>query len=279
MKLEGYTPEVFLENFIKDSEVFGVETAQAIYEEILSVISEKKIKLDGFVKVLEESITEYLGDNTLLETPADTRMIQDYVATMVNQHYLANNSSALKNAISMMSAPDGAAAANGKTAFEAIINGSNEAAAKAVSDIYGKLAASQSSINGAGFLAKIGGFLKTLPAKVKTFFGSLQGKSFSEIMKQGMAWLQANPMIALKTTGGIALVALLIRALKKRKELNKYKALQSIYSKTMNENFEENSLEAIAINKVIEECKTNKALNNLIFGEEKMESEKSYFAY
>ena len=42
---------------------------------------------------------------------------------------------------------------------------------------------------------------------------------------------------------------------------------------------EENSLEAIAINKVIEECKTNKALNNLIFGEEKMESEKSYFAY
>lgn len=221
MKLEGYTPEVFLENFIKDSEVFGVETAQAIYEEIFSVISEKKIKLDGFVKVLEESITEYLGDNTLLETPADTRIIQDYVAT----------------------------------------------------------AASQSSINGAGFLAKISGFLKTLPAKVKSFFGSLQGKSFSEIMKQGMAWLQANPMIALKTTGGIALVALLIRALKKRKELNKYKALQSIYSKTMNENFEENSLEAIAINKVIEECKTNKALNDLIFGEEKMESEKSYFAY
>lgn len=279
MKLEGYTPEIFLENFINDSEVFGEETAQAIYEEIFSVISGKKIKLDGFVKVLEESITEYLGDNTLLETPVDTRIIQDYAATIVNQHCLANNGFALKKAVSMMSAPDGAVAASGKTAFKNIINGSNEAAANVVSDISGNLAASQSSINGAGFLAKIGGFLKTLPAKVKTFFGSLQGKSFSEIMKQGMAWLQANPMIALKTTGGIALIALLIRALKKRKELNKYKALQSIYSKTMNENFEENSLEAIAINKVIEECKTNKALNNLIFGEEKMESEKSYFTY
>lgn len=279
MKLEGYTTEIFLENFIKDSEVFGKETAQAIYEEIFSVISGKKIKLDGFVKVLEESITEYLGDNTLLETPVDTRIIQDYAATIVNQHCLANNGFALKKAVSMMSSPDGAVAASGKTAFKNIINGSNEAAANVVSDISGNLAASQSSINGAGFLAKIGGFLKTLPVKVKSFFGSLQGKSFSEIMKQGMAWLQANPMIALKTTGGIALIALLIRALKKRKELNKYKALQSIYSKTMNENFEENSLEAIAINKVIEECKTNKALNNLIFGEEKMESEKSYFAY
>ena len=100
-------------------------------------------------------------------------------------------------------------------------------------------------------------------------------------MKQGMAWLQANPMIALKTTGGIALVALLIRALKKRGQLNKYKQLQAIYDrgKALKEDIEENSLEAIAINKVIEECKTNKALNNLIFGEEKIESEKSYFAY
>ena len=37
MKLEGYTPEIFLENFINDSEVFGEETAKAIYEEIFSI--------------------------------------------------------------------------------------------------------------------------------------------------------------------------------------------------------------------------------------------------
>ena len=174
---------------------------------------------------------------------------------------------------------------------------SDELAAKAAKEVAEKMASNAPAATSAvadaaqtvadaqviktGFLSKIGKFITSLPLKVKEFFGGLKGKSFSEIMKQGMAWLQANPMIALKTTGGIALVALLIRALKKRGQLNKYKQLQAIYDrgKALKEDIEENSLEAIAINKVIEECKTNKALNNLIFGEEKMESEKSYFAY
>ena len=33
------------------------------------------------------------------------------------------------------------------------------------------------------------------------------------------------------------------------------------------------------MNKIIEECKTNKALNELIFGEEKIKDKKSYFGY
>ena len=82
MKLEGYTPEVFLENFIKDCAVFGEETAQAIYEEIFSAITGKNVKLGKFVETLEESMNEYLEENTLLETPADDRIIQDYVAKM-----------------------------------------------------------------------------------------------------------------------------------------------------------------------------------------------------
>lgn len=272
MKLEGYTPEVFLENFIKDCAVFGEETAQAIYEEIFSAITGKNVKLGKFVETLEESMNEYLEENTLLETPADDRIIQDYVAKMANQHYLSNNGSALKNAISIMSAPDGAVAESGKTAFKTIINGSKAAAANAVAEVGSKLPSAQlSQAADPGILSKIGGFITSLPGKVKAFFGGLKGKSFGEIMKQGMGWLKANPMLALKSVGGIALVALLIRALKKRGELNKYKALAAIDKKasTLKEDCYdtfEDTKEKIAMRKVLEECKTNKALAKVILG-------------
>lgn len=275
MKLEGYTSELFLENFIKDCAVFGEETAQAIYEEIFSAITGKNVKLGKFVETLEESMNEYLEENTLLETPADDRIIQDYVAKMAkmaNQHYLSNNGSALKNAISIMSAPDGAVAENGKTAFKTIINGSKEAAANAVAEVGSKLPSAQlSQAADPGILSKIGGFITSLPGKVKAFFGGLKGKSFGEIMKQGMGWLKANPMLALKSVGGIALVALLIRALKKRGELNKYKALAAIDKKasTLKEDCYdtfEDTKEKIAMRKVLEECKTNKALAKVILG-------------
>jgi hypothetical protein len=123
-----------------------------------------------------------------------------------------------------------------------------------------------------GLLTKIGRFITTLPSKVKTFFGSLQGKSFSEIMHKGMSWLAANPALALKTTGGIALVALLIRALKKRGELNKYKQLAAIEAKTRTlkedcyDTLAEDTKEKEAMRKVLEECKTNKALAKVILG-------------
>lgn len=270
MKLEGYTPEVFLENFIKDCAVFGEETAQAIYEEVFSAITGKNVRFGKFVETLEESMNEYLEENTLLENPVRDSMIQDYVAKMMNQHYLAKNSNALQNAMSMMSAPDGAVAANGKAALGAIINGSKQEAAKAVADVSGQLAKAKMPIAEPGILSKIGGFITSLPGKVKAFFGNLQGKSFGEIMKQGMGWLQANPMLALKTTGGIALIALLIRALKKRGELNKYRALAAIEAKanTLKEDcydtFEEDTKEKVAMRKVLEECKTNKALAKII---------------
>lgn len=281
MKLEGYTPEIFLENFINDSEMFGEETAKAIYEEIFSTICGKKVKLDHFTDLLEDFKEEV---QTIEETPADDRYILDYAAQAAKSHNLAKNTDLIKQAAETLNATKGAntyeaALASQKAlgTMNTIIQGSNVEAAKVVGDVSAQLTKAQTA--GAGLLTKVSGFLKALPLKVKAFFGGLKGKSFSEIMKQGMAWLSANPVLALKTTGGIALVALLIRALKKRGELNKYKALQAVYNKTVDEDFEKDSLEAIAMNKVIEECKTNKALNELIFGEEKVESKKSYFAY
>lgn len=286
MKLEGYTPEIFLENFINDSEVFGEETAKAIYEEIFSTICGKKVKLDHFTDLLEDFKEEV---QTLEETPADDRHILDYVNQAAKSHNLAKNTDLIRQAAETLNATKGvntyeAALANQKAlgTMNTIIQGSKVEAVKTVGDVSAQLANTQTAgaaATGVGLLTKVSGFLKALPLKVKTFFGGLKGKSFSEIMKQGMAWLSANPVLALKTTGGIALVALLIRALKKRGELNKYKALQAVYNKTVDEDFERDSLEAIAMNKIIEECKTNKALNELIFGEEKVESKKSYFAY
>jgi hypothetical protein len=286
MKIEGYTTEVFLENFVNDCEVFGEDTTQAIYEEIFSALYGKKIKLGHFVELLENLSCE---EETINEapSPADIRTMQDYAAQAAKAHDLAKNSDLVKQAAEVVNTIKGAntyeaAVANQQAlgTMNSIIQGSNVEAAKAVSDISGRLATSQLP-HRAGFLAKIGGFLKTLPAKVKTFFGGLQGKSFGEIMKQGMAWLSANPMLALKTTGGIALVALLIRALKKRGELNKYKQLQAIYDRgqSLREDIDKYTQEGIAMNKIIEECKTNKALNELIFGEEKIEDKKSYFGY
>jgi hypothetical protein len=307
MKLEGYTPEIFLENFINDSEVFGEETAKAIYEEIFSTICGKKVKLDCFTKALNESLNKVGDVEVFLETPADDRYLQDYIKTTAKQHFLGKARTSKGNFslqtvsnqlnAALEQAPGSEAERIARMGLAEIDAKSDELAAKAVKEVAAKMASNapvapvatadaaqtvaDAQIIKTGFLSKIGKFITSLPLKVKAFFGGLKGKSFSEIMKQGMAWLSANPMLALKTTGGIALVALLIRALKKRGQLNKYKQLQAIYDRgqSLKEDFEKDSLEAIAMNKVIEECQTNKALNNLIFGEEKVESKKSYFAY
>lgn len=313
MKLEGYTPEIFLENFINDSEVFGEETAKAIYEEIFSTICGKKVKLDCFVEVLSESLNKVGDVKVFLETPADDRHLQDYIKTTAKQHFLGKTRASKGNFslqtvsnqldAALEQAPGSEAEKIARMGLAEINAKSDELAAKAAKEVAEKMASNAPAVANAadtaktvadtaqtvadaqiiktGFLSKIGKFITSLPLKVKTFFGGLKGKSFSEIMKQGMAWLSANPALALKTTGGIALVALLIRALKKRGELNKYKQLQAIYDRGqgLKEGFEKGSLEAIAMNKVIEECQTNKALNDLMFGEEKVESKKSYFAY
>lgn len=311
MKLEGYTPEIFLENFISDSEVFGEETTKAIYEEIFSTICGKKVKLDCFTKALNESLNKVGDVEVFLETPADDRYLQDYIKSTAKQHFLGKaRTSQGKFSLQTVSnqlnaaleqAPGSEAEKIARMGLAEINAKSDELAAKAAKEVAEKMASNAPAATSAvadaatdaaqtvadaqiiktGFLSKIGKFITSLPLKVKEFFGGLKGKSFSEIMKQGMAWLAANPMLALKTTGGIALVALLIRALKKRGQLNKYKQLQAIYDKGQNlkEDIEEDTPEGVAMGKIIEECKTNKALNNLIFGEEKVESKKSYFGY
>lgn len=280
MKLDGYTPEVFLENFLEDSDTFGQETAQAIYEEIFSAVCGKKVKLDKFVGLLNDEI-EYATASILSEGPTDEAALADYAAQAINSSNLAKriatDPKTLSNWFAMANAPDGAVAANGRTAIGTILNGKDIEAAKQATNLMmpsvkQSIASSTAPHPSQGLLSKIGGFIRTLPGKVRDFFGGLQGKSFSEIMKQGMSWLAANPVLALKTTGGIALIALLIRALKKKNKLRDYANLARIEAKsnTLKEDcydtIIEDTKEKEAMRKILEECKTNKRLAEVILG-------------
>lgn len=231
MILEGYTADIFVKNFIKDSEVFGEDTTKALYEEIFSTICGKKIKLDGLVEELNKEVPISETDETTIGISPE----------MLKTGAVAGT----------------AASAAGTTGF--------------------------------GLFSKLAGFFKAVPGKVKAFFGGLKGKSFGEIMKNGLAWVQANPKIALGTTGGIALVAMMLRALKKRRDKKKYEQLQSIVARQASvKSFDEKEIKEAAydivddnaqkkaMRAIIEECKTNKALNELIF-EREDNSKKSNF--
>lgn len=283
MRFDDYTPEVFIENFKKDSEVFGEETTQAIYEEIFSTIIGKNVKLESFVEELRDfdNLTE-----SPLNPPVD---MQQAIASaeQARQVALASEKAGGLSMKSLANIMNKEAMKNGMPKADIkfynglkneIVAKSDKAAVEAFKASLEQSSATKAAINAAGsekisFLSKIGKFLTSLPAKVKLFFGGLKGKSFGEIMKNGMAWLQANPMLALKTTGGIALLGLLIRALKKRGELNKYKALAAIEAKSrsLQEDcyetiFEEDTKEKEAMRKVLEECRTNKKLAKVILG-------------
>lgn len=286
MKLEGYTPEVFLENFIKDCEVFGEETTQAIYEEVFSAICNKKITLDNFLKnynyLMEAEEEEMLSEAPITPGMQEAIAYAEHAKNVALANQKVNGLS-LHSVANIMNdaAKQGGIPATEMSYLKGIKDeiyaSSNKAAAEAFNstmDQVAKRAASQNVVDTArtGLLSKIGSFITSLPGKVKAFFGGLKGKSFSEIMKQGMGWLKANPALALKSAGGIALVALLIRALKKRGELNKYKQLAAIEARasTLKEDcydtIVEDTKEKIAMRKVLEECKTNKALAKVILG-------------
>lgn len=255
MKFENYTTEIFLENYFRDCETFGEETTQAIYEEIFSTISNKKVKLDGFVKALKEEVDlEALQQGVVLEAPLP---LPPGVEAATGSGIWPKPSSLMPN----MGAGQAAATALEKAVETA---GVDELARIA------KWKAFKDSTK--GFFSNIGNFLGGLPAKVKSFFGGLKGKSFGEIMKQGLTWVKDNPMIALKTTGGIALVIMLIKALRKKGQLNRYENLRALAARTGQlkedayDTILEDSKEKKALREVLEECKTNKALSKLLEG-------------
>jgi hypothetical protein len=284
MKLDNYTPEIFFETYSKDCIELGEETAKAIYEEVFSAICNKKITLDNFSKGYDSLMK---AEKMLMESSAPDARMQEAIANAEHARQVALASQKAQGlTLQAVANMTNAAAEQGgiPAADMAFLNDvkneiyakSDKAAAEAFNSTMEQIAkrtASQNVVDTAkvGLLTKIGRFITTLPTKVKTFFGSLQGKSFSEIMHKGMSWLAANPALALKTTGGIALVALLIRALKKKGQLRDYANLARIEARarTLKEDCYdtyEDTKEKEAMRKILEECKTNKRLAEVILG-------------
>ena len=273
MRFDNYTPEVFVENFLKDSEVFGINTAKAIYEEVFSTICNKKIKLDGFVNELCEEI------NSL----TDEELTEDDVSFVNNTNIPQFDKAAEKFNNYLKAIPDDKKPGIFKTVIGKLPKA--EEASEAITNAADSVANTAGTAVKGGLLMKLAGFLKGLPEKVKTFFGGLQGKSFGEIMKSGLGWLQANPALALKSAGGLALVLMLIKALKKKGELNRYGQLAAIEARR-NQLQEDcydtvlgDSAEKETVRKVLKECETNRRLRELVFEDTRKETKERYMNY
>ena len=291
MKLEGYTTEVFLENLKKDSEIFGEETAIAIYEEIFSDLSGKKIKLGGILNKIR-TLEEEIYNEEMIEEASRREELRAGIAAASKALEAASKAKTAEQAAKIgwqgadawATASSDVLARSAEAAERAAILKTGWQGADAWSLPARSAAAEQAVATaaeaGAGaakfslsqLFGRVGNFLKKLPERVSNFFGGLKGKSFSEILSQGAGWLKANPMLALKTTGGIALLFMIIRALKKRGELNRYRTLAAIEAKSnmlkedCYDTIIEDTKEKIAMRKVLEECKTNKALAKVILG-------------
>lgn len=116
-----------------------------------------------------------------------------------------------------------------------------------------------------GMLMKFGG-------KIKNLFGKLNLSNFKNLLTKGVRYVSnpANLPAVLGTTGGIVLLTLIIKSLKKRKLLNNFphlvkadKKLRNIKSVNEDNDFEFEQAKA----QILFECKTNKKLNKLILGE------------
>lgn len=269
MELENYTPEVFARNFLEDKKVFGEDT-QYIYEEIFSSILGEHVDLTNFVNNVDGILAGFKY-NLLEEIESNEAFTEEEkieASSLLNE--LATPLDMAKWIKDINPFDEHAKTPN-------VIDWAKQTGTKGIEKLSSKLAA-------AGGLK---GLFSKLKDKVVSFFGNLKGKSFSEILNNGLAWLQnpTNLATALGTTGGVVLIGLVLKALKKRKRLKEYRRLQALTQKgLMNESFEEeldwenSCVFASAKNKVLKECKTNKILHDALF-EKKVIKEENYFNY
>lgn len=258
MILENYTSEVFIKNFLKDRHEFG-EDAQYFYEEIFSGIMGKDISLDSFVKKIDKALQE--DTLNVLEEIDSLDILSEDERNEFEELLSEGLFGDIKEKFNKIFNPLGLE----YNIFGGIKKDSLDRAAKE------KLKELDKVANGSQ------GFFSSLKNKVAGFFGNLKGKSFGEIMQDGLAWFKnpENMSKALGTTGGIVLLGFLLRALKKKKKMKEYNKLHDMADEAayMNEDIIDNSM-----NKVINECKENKKLNNILFGDAHQRTD-DYFGY
>lgn len=274
----------FIENYIDDYMTFGEDT-KYIYEEIFSTVFEKKLDFSTLDKLINEEIDviseapfadQRIADSVFKKIVADNNLklignqtgnalnpVQQFAAAMKNKEIATNIGKFEIGNLSgnALSAVEQAA----KAAEHAVANGQ---ALTGTGRLAQEIVANQNNV---GFFGKLINGLKNATLKVKDFFGKLKGKSFTEIMNNGVAWIQANPVMAISSVGGIVMLALIIKALRKRKRLNKYKKLEQLYNQSLQQNPFKNDLvkedlQKDAVVKIFNECKHNYKLDNLITG-------------
>lgn len=116
------------------------------------------------------------------------------------------------------------------------------------------------------------GLLMKFGKKVSDFFGKLNIANFKNLLTKGVRYVSnpANLPTVLGSTGGIVLLMLIIKSLRKRKLLNNFPHLMKAEKKIkqLNRFNEEDDFEfEQAKAQIMLECKTNKKLKKLILGE------------
>lgn len=260
MVLENYTSEVFIENFLRDRHELG-DDAQYIYEEIFSAIMGKNIHLDNMIAEIDRALKE--DTNAIIEESKDilTEDEKEELAELLSEGLFSD----IKEKFNKIFNPAGLEF----NIFGGITKESMDRAMKNKMKSLDKLSNESN------------GFFSRLKNKIGGLFGNLKGKSFGEIMKEGLAWFKdpANMSKALGTAGGVVLLGIILRVLKKRKKVKEYNKLHDMAQDiTMNEEYKYKNNINNAKLLVLEECKENKKLNKYLF-DEAVVIQDDYFGY
>lgn len=305
--------ETFMNNFVKDSKVFGEELTQEIYEDIFSAIVGRKVHLDKIINELDSQeetstqsgiepepevmVTDDNGNPIPFIPGPETYVInQNGELNSTGKEIAKNVEKSIENAGSTASATATTAAAS--TAAATTAQGA-EAAANLAKTPNGFFKSIKDKVNNSEYVKNLKqqtwfinlkNWFKGLGAKISAFFGKLSGKSFSEIFNHGVAWVKnpANLPTILGTTGGVVLLALIIKTLRRNKQLKNYPALQAYYDRRrqLKEDcynpYEDETKQSRALRLVLEECKHNKLLAKAMSEDEgyyTIREEDSYFNY
>lgn len=247
-----YTQEIFIKNFIEDRKILG-EDAQYIYEEIFSSISGEEISLNEFVNDLDENYYAY--ENSIFNETQNrlNRQLTEEEESELREKIIAEFIGPLTQA-----------------------EAAKAAAAQAAASQFGKVTPKL------GFWTRLKNGFSGILDKV-----NFKGRSLKDILAGGLGWLKnpANLSKILTTAGGVALVTIIMRALKKRKRMKEYRQLQQA-KENLSEGYEDEfswgtpggSDFAKAKNELTKECETNKALHDIVYGK-KIIKQNNYFDY
>lgn len=305
--MSNYTTEQFINNYIKDRNVFGEET-QYIYNDILGMLNEDFTSMKLPLKYLDElvgKIGEKSGEtlntlqkglkaageeglNSLNNVSNGLKAASEKGLDSLNNILNGLKAPSENGFVTKMISPEESVANKMRDVIKNSNNQSIPAEAEAelnnnvLSNIF-------SSVKDKGILNSITSWFSGIENKIKNVFGGLASGNltFSQLIGKGLAWV-TNPVNmprVLKTSGGIVLLALIIKSLKKRHALNKYKNLQELANIQKREISNKNSLKEefllseheVALRDVLNECETNKRLHSIMYEAETVKS--NYFKY